>query len=76
MSAPTRRGLTLLVTYFHRLRKQVPNTEESFAQYEGENMPIREVAQQRGLTSSTAWRQLGKALDFLQKRLREKGVEN
>lgn len=66
---------TFLVSFFHRLQKQVGNTDALFASYSGENLPIREVAQQRGLTSSTAWRQLGKALEFLQDRLREKGLD-
>ena len=65
---------TFLVSFFHRLHKQVGRSPEMLANYSGENLPIREVAQQRGLTTSTAWRQLGKALDFLQERLRDKGM--
>lgn len=65
---------TFLVSFFHRLEKQAGG-HELFAQYSGENLPIREVAQQRGLTTSTAWRQLGKALEFLQEHLRSKDLD-
>jgi hypothetical protein len=56
------------------VQKQADSSQELLANYNGENLPAREVAQQHGRITSTAWRQLGMALDFLQKRLREKGI--
>jgi RNA polymerase sigma factor (sigma-70 family) len=61
---------TFMLSFFHRLRKQTgEQIPELLADYGGENLPIRDVAKKRGQSLTTAWRQLGKALGFLQERL-------
>lgn len=66
---------TFMLSFFHRLRKQTgEQLPELLAGYEGDNLPIRDVAKQRGQSLTTAWRQLGKALNFLQDRLAGEGA--
>lgn len=61
---------TFMLSFFHRMHKQHGEQwPQLFADYSGDILPIREVAQQRGQSVATAWRRLGTALDFLQERL-------